>query len=813
MNYGHFDDERREYVITRPDTPYPWINYLGGEAFFSLISNTSGGYSFYRDARLMRLTRYRYNNVPTDVGGKYFYLRDGDAMWNPGWQPTRTPLDAYECRHGLGYTVITSEKNGLRAQQCSMVPHGYTAEVTRLRLTNTTAQAKDVSLYSFVEFSMWNALDDSTNFQRNYALAEMEFENDGAVIYHKSEYRERRNHYSVYAVNARVDGYDTDRESFIGLYNGFDKPDVVVNNQPKNSVAHGWAPIASHCVRRTLQPGETLSLIFTLGYCENPNDRKFVAPGVMNKEPAHALLQEFATDAQFEEKLAELNAYWSSLLSHFTIQSDDEKLNRQMNIWNQYQCMVTFNMSRSASYFESGIGRGMGFRDCSQDLLGFVHLIPERARARILDIAATQFPDGSAYHQYQPLTKRGNLDVGSGFNDDPLWLVFAVVAYVKETGDLALLDEVVDFDNNPELAAPMREHLRRAFHYTAEHCGPHGLPLIGRADWNDCLNLNCYSSVPGESFQTVTNNDTGIAESVFIAGMLVGVADDYARLCDLSGETAEAAYASERKLLMVDAVEKYGWDGNWFLRAYDANGEKVGSDECKEGKIFVEPQGMCVMAGIGVANGMAQKALDATREHLMFDYGVVLNWPAYREYHLNLGEISSYPPGYKENGSVFCHNNPWVVIAETELGHGDRAFDVYRRTAPAYIEDQQLHRTEPYVYSQTVNGKESYKPGEAKNSWLTGTAAWNFYAVSQAMLGVKPELDGLKLDPCLPGHIHHVTIHREFRGNRYEIEIQNRAGGEKGAVQVIVDGVALAGQTIPATADTGKTYRVEVTVG
>ena len=484
-----------------------------------------------------------------------------------------------------------------------------------------------------------------------------------------------------------------------------------------------------------------------------------------------------------------------------------------MNIWNQYQCMVTFNMSRSASYFESGIGRGMGFRDCSQDLLGFVHLIPERARARILDIAATQFPDGSAYHQYQPLTKRGNLDVGSGFNDDPLWLVFAVVAYVKETGDLALLDEVVDFDNNPELAAPMREHLRRAFHYTAEHCGPHGLPLIGRADWNDCLNLNCYSSVPGESFQTVTNNDTGIAESVFIAGMLVGVADDYARLCDLSGETAEAAYASERKLLMVDAVEKYGWDGNWFLRAYDANGEKVGSDECKEGKIFVEPQGMCVMAGIGVANGMAQKALDATREHLMFDYGVVLNWPAYREYHLNLGEISSYPPGYKENGSVFCHNNPWVVIAETELGHGDRAFDVYRRTAPAYIEDQQLHRTEPYVYSQTVNGKESYKPGEAKNSWLTGTAAWNFYAVSQAMLGVKPELDGLKLDPCLPGHIHHVTIHREFRGNRYEIEIQNRAGGEKGAVQVIVDGVALAGQTIPATADTGKTYRVEVTVG
>ncbi|HPF86977.1 MAG TPA: glycosyl transferase [Candidatus Limiplasma sp.] len=811
-NYGYFDDANREYVITDPKTPYPWINYLGSEAFFSLMSNTSGGYSFYKDARLMRLTRYRYNNVPTDAGGKYFYLRDGDQVWNPGWQPCQTELDSYECRHGMGYTVITSQKNGLKAEQCVMVPFGYRAEVTKLTLTNETEFEKQISLYSFVEFCLWNALDDSTNFQRNYALAEMEFENDGAVIYHKSEYRERRNHYAVFAVNTQVDGYDTDRETFMGLYNGFDKPQAVMEDKPRNSEAHGWAPIASHNIRRTLKAGENVSFVFVLGFCESPKDRKFVAPNVINKQDAHTLLAAFASSLQFDEKLFELKEYWKKLLSHFTVHTEDEKFDRQINLWNQYQCMVTFNMSRSASYFESGIGRGMGFRDCSQDLLGFIHLIPERAKERILDIAATQLPDGSAYHQYQPLTKRGNAEAGNSFNDDPLWLIFAAAAYLKETGDFAILDEMVDFNNDPSLAAPLKEHLRRSFRYTADHLGPHGLPLIGRADWNDCLNLNCFSEEPGESFQTVTNNDTGIAESVFIAGMFVSAADSYIVLFALLGDAEEAAYAGAQKEKMVKAVEQYGWDGEWFLRAYDANGDKVGSDTCDEGKIFIEPQGMCVMAGIGKFNGMAQKALDSTREHLLFEYGVMLNWPAFQTYHLNLGEISSYPPGYKENGSVFCHNNPWIVIAETVLGHGDSAFDVYRRTAPAYIEDQQLHRTEPYVYSQTVNGKESFKPGEARNSWLTGTAAWNFYAASQSILGIKPQYEGLMIDPCLPSHMKTVSVHREFRGREYDIVIHNNSNGEKHKVSLVVDGKPVHGQMIPVTDAEKAACSVEVFV-
>ncbi len=811
MRYGQFDDARLEYVITRPDTPYPWINYLGSEDFFSLISNTSGGYSFYRDARLLRLTRYRYNNLPADAGGTYFYLRDGEAVWNPGWMPMKTPLDRYECRHGLGYTAILGEKNGLRAEQTSLVPRGHTAQVTKLTLTNLSDEAKMISLYGTVEFCLWNAMDDMTNFQRNFSTGEVEVE--PSVIYHKTEYRERRNHFAVWAVNRETDGFDTDRESFFGLYNGFDAPRAVLEDRVSNTVASGWAPIGAHQVRLTLAPGEETSMIFVLGYCENPQEEKFTAPGVINKTPSRALLSAFQTDGQFDAAFEALKRYWADLLSNYQVASGDEKLDRMVSIWNQYQCMVTFNMSRSASYFESGIGRGMGFRDSTQDLLGFVHLIPGRARERILDIAATQFPDGSAYHQYQPLTKRGNLDVGSGFNDDPLWLIFGVAAYIKETGDYTILDEMVPFDSNPDDSAPLLEHMRRSFHYTASHLGPHGLPLIGRADWNDCLNLNCFSSTPGESFQTAQNYDSGIAESVFIGGMYVAIADDYAHLFRKSGSPEEAVFALEEKARMTQTVLKNGWDGNWFLRAYDALGGKVGSASCEEGQIYIEPQGFCVMAGIGVAEGLAQKALDSVRERLMGPHGIAIHTPPYTRYHLELGEISSYPPGYKENGGIFCHNNPWITIAETVLGHGDRAFDTYRRTCPSYTEDQTLHRTEPYVYAQMIAGPYAQRHGEAKNSWLTGTAAWSFYCVSQAILGIKPQYDGLMIDPCLPAHLTRLTLTRKFRGSTYGIEIENAGGGEKAPLSLTLDGVPLSGNVIPAPAAPGETHRVVVRIG
>ena len=808
MQFGHFDDVNKEYVIQTPKTPLPWINYLGMDGFFSLVSNTSGGYSFYKDAKLLRLTRYRYNSVPLDSNGHYFYIKDGDTVWNPGWQPTRTELDSYECRHGLGYTRFTSEKNGLKVEDLVFVPVKDSCEISRVTLTNDSDQEKQVSLFSYVEFCLWNAMDDMTNYQRNLSIGEVEVH--GSTIYHKTEYRERRNHYAIYHVNAPVDGFDTDRDSFLGVYNGADRPDVVLAGESKNSIASGWYPIGSHHLKVTLKPGEAKTYVFLLGYVENPKDDKWESLGVVKKAPALAMISRYDTAEKADAAFEELKKYWTGLLSRFTVQSPDEKLNRMVNIWNQYQCMVTFNMSRSASYYESGIGRGMGFRDSCQDLLGFLHLIPDKARERILDIAATQFPDGSAYHQYQPLTKKGNLDVGSGFNDDPLWLIAAASAYVRETGDTSLLSENVPFDNKEELAAPLMEHLKRSFNYTLEHLGPHGLPLIGRADWNDCLNLNCFSDTPGESFQTCANYESHKAESVFIAGMFVKYAKEYGDLCELLGNAEERERAYQASETMYQTILTAGWDGEWFLRAYDAFGEKIGSKECEEGQIFIEPQGFCVLAGVGVKEGYAEKAMASVKERLDTKYGVVLQQPPYATYHLNLGEISSYPPGYKENAGIFCHNNPWISIGETIIGHGDRAFEVYKKTCPAYIENiSEIHRTEPYVYSQMVAGKDARNFGEAKNSWLTGTAAWTFVNVSQHILGIYPTLHGLSVDPCIPSDMEGFTVTRQYRGASYEIKVTNKDHAQKGIQSFLVDGKAIEGHVIPYD-PAKKQYQVEI---
>lgn len=807
MKFGFFDDANKEYVITVPRTPYPWINYLGTENFFSLISNTAGGYCFYRDARLRRITRYRYNNVPIDMGGRYFYIYDNGDFWSPGWSPVKRELESYECRHGLGYTKIAGKRNGIKAEVTFFVPLNYNGEVQKLILKNEGQDKKKITLFSFIEFCLWNAYDDMTNFQRNFSTGEVEIE--GSVIYHKTEYRERRNHYAFYSVNAKISGFDSDRDSFIGLYNGFDAPQAVVNGKSNNSVADGWAPIASHSIEIELNPGEQKEYVFIIGYVENKDEEKWESKGVINKKKAYEMIEQFNTVEKVDKAFEELKSYWNALLSKYFLESHDEKLNRMVNIWNQYQCMVTFNMSRSASYFESGIGRGMGFRDSNQDLLGFVHQIPERARERLLDLAATQLEDGGAYHQYQPLTKKGNNEIGSNFNDDPLWLILATAAYIKETGDYSILKEQVPFNNDPSKADTMFEHLTRSFYHVVNNLGPHGLPLIGRADWNDCLNLNCFSTVPDESFQTTTSKDGKVAESVMIAGMFVFIGKDYVKLCEYMGLEEEARKAQQHIDAMKEAILKYGYDGEWFLRAYDDFGRKVGSKENEEGKIFIESQGFCVMAEIGLEDGKALKALDSVKKYLDTPYGLVLQNPAFTRYYIEYGEISTYPPGYKENAGIFCHNNAWIICAETVVGRGDMAFDYYRKIAPAYIEDvSDIHKLEPYVYAQMVAGKDAKRHGEAKNSWLTGTAAWNFVAISQWILGVKPDYDGLKIDPCIPKAWDGYKVTRYFRGSTYEITVKNPNHVSKGVAKITVDGNEISGNILPVFND-GKTHKLK----
>lgn len=817
MKFGFFDDANKEYVITSPKTPLPWINYLGCEDFFSLVSNTCGGYSFYKDAKLLRLTRYRYNNVPYDSNGHYYYIKEGNTIWNPGWMPTKTELDSYECRHGMGYSQFTGSKNGLTAQLTDFVPMGDTCEINKLTLTNNSDAPKEFQVFSYVEFCLWNAMDDMTNFQRNFSTGEVEIHADGSQLFHKTEYRERRNHYAVYAVNAPVAGFDTDRDSFLGAYGENSAPEVVVTGTSRNSVASGWAPVGSHQLCVSLAPGESKTFVFVLGYVENPVAEKWIGrpeEGVINRAPADAMLERYNTTEKADAALAALKEYWDGLLSHFTVRSSEEKLDRMVNVWHQYQCMVTFNMSRSASYFESGIGRGMGFRDSCQDLLGFVHLIPDRARQRILDIASTQFEDGSAYHQYQPLTKKGNADIGSGFNDDPLWLIAGTAAYIKETGDYSILDEITPYDNDESKATDFMEHLRRSFNYTVNHIGPHGLPQIGRADWNDCLNLNCFSEEPGESFQTFGPSEGPNAESVFIAGMFVKYGKDYVEICKHRGLDEEAAQAQKEIDKMSATVMDAGWDGEWFLRAYDHYKNKIGSKECEDGKIFIEPQGFCVMAEIGKDEGYCLKSMQSVEKYLDTKYGIVLLQPPYHRYHVELGEISSYPPGYKENAGIFCHNNPWISIAETVIGRGNRAWQVYTRTCPAYIEDiSEIHRTEPYVYSQMIAGKDAPNFGEAKNSWLTGTAAWTFLDVSQYILGIRPDYDGLAVDPCIPSSLDGFEAKRDFRGVTYHITVKNPDHVEKGIKSLTVNGTPVAGCVIPVEMVSGSEVTVEAIMG
>jgi cellobiose phosphorylase len=813
MTFGHFDDENLEYVITRPDTPLPWINYLGCQAYFGIISNTAGGYSFYRDARLRRITRYRYNNVPYDFGGRYIYLRDDESgeFWSPSWQPTRHDLEGYTCRHGMGYTLIGSLTRGIAAQTNYFVPLDENLEIWQLTLTNHRSQRAALSVFSSIEFCLWDAQDDATNFQRNFSIGQVEIE-DG-VIYHKTEYRERRDHFAYFACSGKVEAFDTQREAFVGPYRSWDKPLAVECGRLTNSVAHGWAPIGAHQVRAELAPGETREIIFVLGYHENPRDQKFDPPEsqILNKRTVKPIIAKYLHSAHVDAAFRDLRRYWKGLLGVLQVDTPDVHTNRMVNIWNAYQCMATFNMSRSASFFESGIGRGLGFRDSNQDLLGFVQMVPARARERILDLAATQLPTGGAYHQYQPLTKRGNNDVGGNFNDDPHWLILGVAAYLKETGDWSILDEPVPYDNQPGSEQPLFEHLRRSFQYTLDRLGPHGLPLIGRADWNDCLNLNCFSDTPGQSFQTTTNKDGKVAESVFIAGLFVLAGRELADLTQRRGLSEEAKSYLAQVVTMEDTIRQFGWDGEWFLRAYDDFGRKVGSQECSEGKVFIETQGFCVLAGIGLDDGRAAKSMESVSQYLATEHGIILQQPAYSRYYLELGEISSYPPGYKENAGIFCHNNPWVMIAETRLGNGDRAHDYYSRINPSAREPiSDLHRCEPYVYAQMIAGRDAPTYGEAKNSWLTGTAAWNYYAITQWILGIRTSYDGLQISPVIPKRWPGFKATRTFRGVTYYITIERAGEGNRLALEV--DGVPIQGDTVPLPADGRKEVAVHGTL-
>jgi cellobiose phosphorylase len=805
MNYGHFDDERREYVITRPDTPLPWLNYIGQDDFFGLCTNTAGGYSFWKDSRLRRLTRYRYNNVPYDLGGRYIYVNDGGSVWNPGWMPVKAKLDSYECRHGMGYSRIVGSKDGLEVEMLFFVPPGRNEEVWKITVRNKSGAVKKPKLFAYQEFCFYEALNDMTNYQRTWSIGEVEVE--GNAIYHKTEYRERRDHYSLFACTRPVAGFDTDRDAFVGLHNGLHEAAAPFAGKCSGSMAFGWNPIGALQVDLELAPGAEESFAFVLAYVEQGKAPKFEKLYVMNKEVGRATVARYAKIADVDAAFAELNKFWDGLLANFQAELPDEHANRMLNAWNQYQCMATFNLSRSTSMYETGIGRGMGFRDSNQDILGFVHMIPERARQRILDIASTQLSDGTCYHQYQPLTKKGNAEIGGDFYDDHLWLVLSTCAYIKETGDLSILDEGCGYadkkyklgaDGKKVKAESLLHHLETSIAYTMKKRGPNKLPLIGHADWNDCLNLNCFSTEPNESFQCAGDVKGSKAESVMIAGLFLYASREMAELYDFMKRPVDSKRMMKSRAEMMDAVEKAGWDGEWYCRAYDAAGKSVGSKENEEGKIFIESQGWCVLGGAGAddapeaTRGRARKAMESVDKYLYTPKGVVLQQPSYSTYHPELGEVTSYPPGVKENGGIFSHNNTWIHLGWCLLGEGDKALEYYLSICPSAKQGEiDIYRSEPYVYAQMTAGKDSPCFGEAKNSWLTGTAAWTLVALTQGILGVKPGYEGLVVDPCIAKKWKGFKATRKFRGAEYHIEVKNPKGVCKGVASVKVDGKAI----------------------
>lgn len=812
MEFGFFDDDKKEYVITRPDTPLPWINYLGTENFYGIISNTAGGYCFYQDARLRRLTRYRYNNIPMDNNGRYLYIKDGDILWNPMWKPMQVDLDKYECRHGLGYTRITSQKNDLEVSVLFFIPLESRHEIWQVTIKNRSTVQKKIRLWSFIEWCLWEAFDDMTNFQRNYSTGQVEIDN--GTIFHITEYRERRNHYAYFMCSQAVTGYDSSRDAFVGVHQGLHAPQAVMQGNCKNSTAYGWLPIGVHQLDLTLKPDESKNLHFLLGYAENPPSQKFSDNGKIRKDEFENVKAKYLPTENVQSAFDAHTRYWHHLLSSCQVNSPDIIVNRMANIWNQYQCMVTFNLSRSTSLYESGIGRGMGYRDSNQDVLGFVHMIPLRARQRILDLAATQLSDGLCFHQYQPLTKKGNTDIGGGFNDDPLWLILAAASYIKETGNPGLLHEKVGFADKPDSNTTLLDHLHISLQYTLDHRGPHDLPLIGHADWNDCLNLNCFSTTPGESFQLAGHieNDK-VAESVMIAGLYCTACHEMAGILQYIGKIKQAEEYRHRAEQMKQNVYRNGWDGKWFLRAYDAYGKKIGSNENEEGKIFIESQGWCILGGIGLENGFALQALDSVRKYLFTPDGIILQQPAFHTYQIHLGEVSSYPPGYKENAGIFTHNNTWIQIAETLLGRGNQAMEYYKSICPPTKADRiETYRSEPYVYSQMTAGPDAPTPGEGKNSWLSGTAAWSFVTLSQYILGIRPDFTGLRIDPCIPTSWQKFTVIRKFRGSTYFITIENPNGVCKGVNHLILDGKIIHGNLIPDLQD-GKEHNVEIKLG
>lgn len=762
MKYGYFDESAREYVITRPDTPTPWINYIGSGKYGGIVSNTGGGYSFHKDPQNRRITRYRYNSIPMDRPGRYVYVRDAASgeYWNPGFQPSGTKLDSYSCRHGMGYTVLEGEYKGITATVTYFVPDDRDFEIWLLKVTNTLKVPKKLQIFSYAEFCFWDAIMDQQNVDWVQQINQGRYDN--GIITWYPHYIE--NSASFFATGTEVSSYDTNLETFIGRYHSEANPIAVEQGACSNSNSYRTNGVGAFCNEIELQRGESKELVFILGYTENRTRVRNDIKEYLDPKEAHAALER-------------LNVGWENYIGKLHVETPDYDMNLFVNIWNQYQCKTTFNWSRFVSLYQLGLGRGMGIRDSAQDTLGVMHTIPGQAKELMVKLLQCQYTDGRAYHLFFPLTGEGG--VGDApvkkfdwYSDDHLWLIPAVNAYVKETGDFAFLESKV-FYNDKKTEATVWEHLDRALEFTDTNKGPHNIALAGRADWNDTLNLD---------------TGKGIAESVFTSMLFCRAAMEMIELSRYLGRRDSEIKYIDMYEQMKNAINETCWDGEWYKRAFDDDSKPLGSKENTFGKIFINSQSWAVMSGVSDTE-RSRMCLDSVNKYLNTKYGIVAMYPAYTKHDHTKGGITTYPPGAKENGGIFCHTNPWVMIAEVMMGNGNQAFEYYRQILPARRNNEADHlEVEPYVYPQNILGKEHPQFGIGRNSWLSGTAAWNMVASSQYILGIRAGYDCLIVDPCIPAAWDGFRAVREFRGAVYKIEVRNPAHVSSGVRKMLLNG-------------------------
>ena len=785
MNYGAFSLDGKEYVITRPDTPTPWINYLSNSNYCAMISNTGGGYSFHIDPRDRRILRYRYNNIPMDRPGRYLYIRDNSTseFWSPTWQPVLKNLDEYECRHGLGYTIIKSIYQGIKAKITYFVPLNNDLEVWMVTLKNTTPKQKEISIFSYAEFCLWRALGDQNDLQYIQNVAITSFENN-TIFYSLFDGSSR---YAFFSSSNRINSYDCDREVFIGPYHSESNPIRVEKGNCSNSQALGGNPVAATCTDVILNPHEERVIIYVLGI-------------VNEKDNSKELIQKYINQREVNLELQKLRTSWDAYLDALKINTPDKNFNLMLNVWNPYQCKTTFDWSRYVSFYETGIGRGMGFRDSNQDAMAIGYVYPERVRQRLLDLAQNQFEEGKVYHVFFPLTGKGTFPEYANkerlfFSDDHLWMILAVSDYIKETGDISILDEEICFVEGSK--ASLYDHLKKAIEFTQNNLGNHELPLIGTADWNDTLSL------PG------SNN---ASESVWVGMQFHKALLSLTEIAKRYNQKNDSITFKERAQRLNNHINKVTWDGNWYIRAFTDDGKPVGSVKCNEGQIFLNTQTWAIISEIAPED-RAFQCMNSVRKYLNTDYGILLFTPPYTKFYPELGGITTFPPGLKENGSIFCHTNPWAIIAECILGRGDFAYEYWQKIAPTTKNSiAGIHYTEPYIYSQMIAGKDHPKFGMAKNSWLTGTAAWSLKASTEWILGIRPTFDGLVVDPCIPIAWEKFQLLRRFRTSTYEIKVDNSNHKSKGIKEVRIDNKTAESYLIPPFED-NETHKVDVIMG